>query len=283
MNWRDLFFSSEYDIDRLDNRDEAFIERVLGLASALKRWHQAEVRGVERIPTGSGLYVGNHNAGPMTCDSWLFGAAVLKERGLVDVPFGLGHEWAIRIRGVHPILVKVGAVRACHENAHRLFQAGHKVLVYPGGDVDSCRPFNQRHEICFDGRTGYVRLAIREGVPIIPVVASGAQSTWLVISDMRWLARAIGLDRTVRMKVVPLALTIPWGLTLGFPPPYLPFPSRILIEILEPIYFEQTGAQAAEDAAYVSTCARRVETAMQGSLDRLKVERRRRRRLPGLL
>jgi 1-acyl-sn-glycerol-3-phosphate acyltransferase len=274
MDWRDTVFDSTYDIDSLDNRDEALIARVSGLSKWLQRYHRAEVRGVERIPSGAGLYVGNHNAPPMTIDSWLFGAAVYHQLGIADVPYGLGHEWMIRVRGAHPWMVRLGAVRACHDNAHRLFEAGHKVLVYPGGDVDSCRPYRDRHRVIFDGRKGYIRLALRKGVPIIPVVSCGAQSVWVVLSDMRWLAKTMGFDKWLRIKVLPLALSVPWGLTLGLPMPFIPLPVRILIEVLEPIRFERHGEEAASDEAYVDACATQVEFVMQECLDKLADERR---------
>ena len=213
----------------------------------------------------------------MTVDSFIFGAAVYHQRGIVDVPYGLGHEWMIRAPGAHPLLMRLGAVRACHENAQRLFAANHKVLVYPGGDVDSCRPFRDRHRIVFDGRKGYIRLAIRSGVPVIPVVSCGAQSIWVVLSDMRWLAKLLGFDKWLRIKVMPLTLSVPWGLTLGLPPPFIPLPVRILIEILEPIEFDRHGEEAASDEAYVDACASLVETTMQRCLDKLADERRKMR------
>ena len=274
MGWRDVLFSSTYDIDRLDNRDDALIARACAMTKLLARYHRAQVTGVDRIPTGPGLYVGNHNAPPMTVDTWLFGAAVYEQRGIQDVPYGLGHEWMIRLRGGHEFVVRMGAVRACHDNAHRLFETGNKVMVYPGGDVDSCRPFRDRNRIVFDGRQGYIRLALRAGVPIIPVVSCGAQATWIVLSDMRWFAQLIGADQWLRVKAWPLALTFPWGISFGMPLPFIPLPSKILIEVMDPILFDRQGEEAAADDAYVAACAEQVETAMQDCLDRLVVERR---------
>ena len=281
MGWRDLAFSGRYDIDRLDNRDEDFVRRFLGFGRLLGRYHRADVRGVERVPDGAALYVGNHNAGPMTPDTFIVGAALYQAHGMDALPYGLGHEWAIRIRGAHELFVPLGAVRASHDNAHRLFDAGKKVLVYPGGDLDSFRPVWRRHEVVFGGRKGYARLAIRAGVPIVPVVTCGAQTAWLVLSDGRWIARGLGLDTLLRVKAWPVTFTVPWGLVVGFPPPFIPFPTRILIELLDPIHFDRAGAEAADDDAYVAECAAHVESTMQRCLDRLKDERRALRRRAG--
>ena len=224
------------------------------------------------FPPGAGLYVGNHNTGMVSQDSFIFGAAVFNEHGIEAVPYGLGHEKAIRVPLIHQIVMPLGGVRACHENARRLFDAGKKVLVYPGGDVESLRPYRLRNRIVFDGRMGYVRLALNENVPIIPVVTAGSHGSYVVLSDMRWFARMLRLDRLLRTEVWPLTVSMPLGLTFGPHPFHIPFPVRILIEILEPIHFERHGPEAAEDDQYVRACADRVEATMQECLDRLADE-----------
>jgi len=260
----------QYDIDSLENRDPKKIEQFLSLVDRfLTPYHRGEVFGVERVPKGAGLYVGNHNGGAWTPDSFIFGSALYHAHGMDSIPYALGHEKAIQLPFVRDVFIPLGAVRASHENAHRLFEAGKKVLVYPGGDFDSMRPFRHRHKIVFGGRTGYAKLAIREGVPIIPVVAAGAQSTWIVLDDGRWLAKLIHADKWLRVKVWPITLCLPWGITVGPLIPFIPFPSKILIEILDPIHFDRRGEEAAGDREYVAACDAQVRDAMQAALTRL--------------
>ncbi len=266
-----------YDIDSLDERDPARIELAYRwLHGALERYFRSEVRGLERVPEGAALYVGNHNSLAMTPDSFLFGAAVYRERGLAYVPYGLGHEVIINLPLLNQIIVPLGAVRASHELAHRLFAAGRKVLVYPGSDYDAGRSWFDRDRICFGGRRGYLRLALTAGVPLVPVVAAGAQETLVILTDGQWLARLLRADRWMRLKVWPMGLALPWGL-MPAPLPFWPWPSRILIEVLEPLRFERSGPEAAADDAYVEACAARVEQVMQAALTRLAAERRARR------
>jgi 1-acyl-sn-glycerol-3-phosphate acyltransferase len=263
-----------YDIDRLDQRDPERVDLAYRLLHGLlERYFRAEVRGIDRMPPGAALVVGNHNALIMTPESFLFGFAVYRERGLEDVPYGLGHEWAIRLPFFNQIVVPLGAVRAGHGTAQKLFALGRKVLVFPGSDIDAFRSWWDRDRICFGGRTGYVRLALATGVPIVPMVAAGAQETLIVLTDGQWIARALHLDRLVRVKGWPIALGLPWGLMLA-PVPFLPWPSRILIEVLPPIRFPRSGPEAAADKAYVAECAAVVEDAMQAALTRLAAERR---------
>jgi 1-acyl-sn-glycerol-3-phosphate acyltransferase len=263
-----------YDIDSLENRNPILIERLIKVIYPfLRRYHRAEVRGLDRIPAGPGLYVGNHGLGFMMPDTFIFCGALYDAFGIDAIPFGLGHEIAISLPLIHRLIVPLGAVRASHENGLRLLETGHKVLVYPGGDLDAFRPHRQRNEIVFGGRQGYIRLALRAGAPILPVVAAGAHSTAFIIDDLKGLARALRLETLLRVNVWPLTLSFPWGLTLGPPSFFFPFPSKIIIEALHPITFEHTGPKAAVDDNWVNTCARRVEDTMQAALTRLAWER----------
>ncbi|MDY0004334.1 MAG: lysophospholipid acyltransferase family protein [Polyangia bacterium] len=263
-----------YDIDSLGNMDHARIARLHRIFHGfIERYFRFEVRGLCRIPEGPGLYVGNHSGGLLTSDSFLFGSAVYRERGPEELPYGLGHEFAISLPVVHQVIVPLGAVRASHENARRIFAAGKKALVYPGGDFDDMRPFKDRNRVVFGGRQGYMRLALSHGVPIIPVVSCGSHESLLVLWDGQRLARLIGADRWMRSKVWPVSICLPWGVWVGPPLLYIPFPTWILQEVLQPIVFERTGPQAAADPEYVAACCERVESAMQACLDGLAEER----------
>jgi 1-acyl-sn-glycerol-3-phosphate acyltransferase len=258
-----------YDPDRLDQREPEHVARCARVVRAVHaRWHRAEVRGLEHIPPDAALYVGNHSGGLWTPDTFIFCQAVHDARGIVDVPYGLAHDLGVDVLPLNRLMVPLGAVRAAPGNAERLLAAGRKVLVYPGGDEDALRPFRQRGRVVFGGRRGYARLALRTGAPIVPVVASGAHSGFVVLSDMRRLARLLRADRWARLKVFPLILCAPWGLAVGPAVLYLPYPSKVLVEVLPPIAPEGTAGELAE----------RVEAAMQAALDRLEAERRSRKR-----
>ena len=259
-----------YDPDRFDQRD---VRRIRWLSDFVEHvvvpYHRADVQGLERIPQGPGLFVANHNAGLLTIDSFIFCAAVCLTRGIRDLPFILTHDRLAYNPLFNQLFVPLGAVRAHPNNAEQLFERGHKVLDYPGGEIDAMRPFRERHRIKFAGRTGYARLAIKHSVPVIPVVAAGAHSTFLVIDDLPWLASFLRVDQLFRIRCWPLTLSLPWGLTLGPPPPHIPLPSRIRIEILNPIHFERSGEEASHNNQYVKRCGSRVEQTMQEALTSL--------------
>jgi len=259
----------------LELRDPARVESFARWVERfVARYHRAEVRGTERVPPGAALLVGNHNAGAWSADMFLLGTALYRAHGLEGTPYGLAHEVVLGLPGARQLLIPLGALRASHETARRVFDAGRRVLVYPGGDLEAMRPYRDRDRIVFGGRKGYVRLALRSGVPVVPVVAAGAHETFIVIDDLRWLARALHAERWLRVGVWPLTLCLPWGLTLGPMIPYVALPTRILIEFLEPIRFSRSGAEAAGDQAYVDECDRQVRETMQRALTRLAEERR---------
>lgn len=259
----------------LELRDPARIEAFARwVETVVARYHRAQVRGTDRVPPGAALIVGNHNAGAWSADMFLLGVALYRAHGLEGTPYGLAHEVVLGMPGARQLLLPLGALRASHESARRAFEAGRRVLVYPGGDLEAMRPYRDRDRIVFGERKGYVRLALRSGVPVVPVVAAGAHETFIVLDDLRWLARALRAERWLRVGVWPLTLCLPWGVTLGPMIPYLPLPSRILIEFLEPIRFSRSGPEAAADRAYVDECDRQVRETMQHALTRLAEERR---------
>ena len=155
-------------------------------------------------------------------------------------------------------------------NAERALDSGAAVLVYPGGDWEVHRPSSQSATVDFNGRTGFLTLAARKRVPIVPVVSIGGQETTLVLSRGDRLARRLGLDRIFRLKVLPVALVAPWGITVGDFLPRLTLPAKLTIEVLPPIDLHQRfGDDVDIDSAY-----RLVTGTMQEALDSLAAERR---------
>ena len=130
-----------HDVNSLDNRDPKVLERFADVAGPiLWKWFRPRVRGLENIPDGGALYVCNHSGGFMTPDTWILAVALTRERGTDDVPYALAHQVVMEAPLTNQLLPAMGAIAANPENAHRVFAAGRKVLVYPGGDLDAFRP-----------------------------------------------------------------------------------------------------------------------------------------------
>jgi 1-acyl-sn-glycerol-3-phosphate acyltransferase len=144
------------------------------------------------------------------------------------------------------------------------------VLVYPGGDWEVHRASWDGFKVDFGGRKGFLRLALNNDVPIVPVVSAGGQETALFLGRGNRLASVLGLDRLFRLKVLPISVAPPWGLNIGDFLGHLPLPAKITTEVLPAIDLrEQFGQDPDLDEVYDY-----VTRLMQDALDSLAAERR---------
>jgi len=255
----------------LDQRDEEFIRYQLpGMWLFSTIYFRAEVMGFDRVPEdGPVLFVGNHSGGNMTPDSMVFMLAFNTYFGVERPVYALAHALVTSWPVIGKLAAKWGIITAGPQAARAALDRGACVLVYPGGDVDAHRPWTARHEIRFDGRKGFLRLAKETGAPIVPVVSVGGHDTYLPLTDGRRLAKLLRLDKLARLKVLPISLALPWGLNVGDFGGHLPLPAKIRMEVLDPIdVVDRFGEEADSDAAYDYVTDR-----MQEALTALAAER----------
>jgi 1-acyl-sn-glycerol-3-phosphate acyltransferase len=255
----------------LDERDPDYIRETLPrLWLAASLWFRGEVRGLGNVPEeGPVLLVGNHSGGNLTPDTLVFTLAFSTYFGVERAFHQLAHNLVLSYPGLS-FLRKYGTVAASHENARRALRAGAAVLVYPGGDWEVHRSSRERNRVDFGGRKGFIRLAVEQDVPIVPVVAIGGQETALFLSRGDNLARLLRLDRIFRLKVLPISLALPWGLNVGDMLGHIPLPAKITVEALPPIHLrEEFGPRPDVDEVYAH-----VHQVMQDTLDALAAERR---------
>ncbi len=255
----------------LEGRDPGFIRYQLpGMWLLTTAYFRAQVEGLANIPEeGPVLIVGNHSGGNMTPDSMVFMLAFNTYFGVERPVYALAHSLVTSWPFIGDLARRWGIVTAGPKAAKLALERGDCVLVYPGGDVETHRPWTARHEIRFDGRKGFLKLAKETGVPIVPVVSVGGQDTYLPLTDGRGLATALGLDRLARLKVLPISLALPWGLNVGDFLGHIPLPAKIRMEVLEPIDVKaRFGSDADSDEAYEY-----VTSKMQEALTALAAER----------
>ncbi len=220
----------------LDERDPDFIRENLPMVWLLASlWYRGEVRGLGNIPDeGPVLLIGNHSGGNMTPDTIVFTLAFNTYFGVERSFYQLAHNLVLSIPTLAQ-LRKFGTVAASQNNARKALDSGAALLVYPGGDREVHRPSWEGNRVDFGGRKGFIRLAIEQNVPIVPVVSIGGQETALFLTRGEGLARLFALDRMFRLKVLPISLALPWGLNLGDMLGHIPLPAKITIETLPPI------------------------------------------------
>src|SRR4051795_5893373 len=254
----------------LDERDPDYIrENLPGIWLLASLWFRGEVRGLGNIPEeGAVLLVGNHSGGNLTPDTSVFTLAFNAYFGVERPFYQLAHNLVLSMPGLS-FLRKFGTVAASPSNAQQALAEGAALLVYPGGDYEVHRPVWERHKVDFNGRKGFIRLALEHDVPIVPVVSVGGQETALFLSRGETLARLFMLDKLFRLKVLPISIAAPWGLNVGDMLGHVPLPAKIVVEALPCIHLrEEFGDKPDLDEVYTEVLAR-----MQAALDALAAER----------
>lgn len=255
----------------LDERDPDFIRERLPLMWLLASlWFRGEVRGLGNIPdSGPVLLVGNHSGGNMTPDTIVFTLAFNTYFGVERAFYQLAHNLVLSMPALGS-LRKFGTVAASPANARKALESGAALLVYPGGDYEVHRPTWQRNRVDFDRRKGFIRLALQQDVPIVPVVSIGGHETAVFLSRGEGLARLLALDRLFRLKVLPISLALPWVINVGDMLGHIPLPSKITIETLPAIDLRaEFGSDPDVDEIYDHLIR-----LMQDTLNALAAERR---------
>lgn len=253
-------------------RDDEFLRRVLSLMELFRRYFDGSVTGLEQVPrTGPALLVGNHSGGVLTPDTSVFFTAWYRHFGLERPLVALALDAAFGVPWFGTLMRRIGEVPASRAHASRALDHGQAVLVYPGGDHEVFRPFCDRDRIDFAGRRGFVELAIRKRVPVVPVVSHGGHNSTIILARGESLARWLGFDR-IRVKAFPIALQLPWGLSpAGLPG--LPLPAKIDVRVLPPMPWSDVEPSQADDPAVVRRCHEEIVALMQQNLSELAAAR----------
>jgi 1-acyl-sn-glycerol-3-phosphate acyltransferase len=254
----------------LFQRDPEFLRRQLSALTHYVNYFSPEVRGQAYLPaSGPALVVGNHSGLFYMPDAWVVGLEIIRRRGLDQPAYAMAYDLLFGIPVVGPFLRRIGAIPAGGQAAEQGLAHGGLVVVYPGGDREACRPWTERHKVDLGDHHGFIRLALRAGVPVVPVVAHGSHDAIVVVSSGERLAKTLGLHR-LRINVFPILLA-PYGLTTILTPP-LPMPSAITVEFLPPLDWTSYGPEAADDDAIVAACYEEITIAMQTALERLHAQ-----------
>jgi 1-acyl-sn-glycerol-3-phosphate acyltransferase len=263
--------STARELDRpAEQYDPAFMARILPWMARFSRYFAAEVRGLAELPSGPLLLVGNHSGGALTPDTSALYVAWYRERGLDDPLMGLAFDAMFGIPKMRELMRKIGQMPASMKNAEAALMGGKSVLVYPGGSYEVFRPFSDRNRIVFNGRKGFIRLALRTGVPVVPVVGHGGHETTVVLTRGERIARLVGAD-LVRADVWPIVLQVPWGPSTPALPG-LPLPAKITVQVGKPLDWSHYGSAAADDASVLERCYEEITGVMQSTLDQLARE-----------
>lgn len=242
--------------------------RVIDVLCAPSRaWFSPRFWGVENIPAeGPVLLVGNHTLAGGTDAPLLAHEVLVRRDRLVR---GLAENVLIDVPVLRDALHRLGIVRGNRHNCTTLLEQGEAVAVFPGGGREAMRGKGQKYQLIWEGRTGFARMAIETGAPIVPMAMIGGDDIFDIVFDgddpvmkpVKQLVKALGLRET---------LTPP--LIRGVGPTLLPKPERFYYSLGTPI---DTGAwRDADDLdAAASELQVVVRKALEGELEFLLRER----------
>lgn len=263
----------------LEERNPQMIEQIMPLYNWFyQHYFRVQTDGWENIPCGKALLIGSHNGGLSTPDMMMMIFDWFRKFGYDRSVYGIMDS---RIWQVFPVLgrlaTQMGAIRTHPKMIKKALQKDAAVLIYPGGAYDAFRPFSLRHRIYFNGQKGFIKIALQEEVPIVPLISHGAHSTLIILGDIypqfKQLLQQFGLPWIggIDPSVFPIYLGLPWGISFG-PLPNIPLPLKLHTRVCSPIVFERYGMDAARDRQYVTQCYVQVCAQMQQELDHLVTE-----------
>lgn len=203
----------------------------------------AEVSGMEHIPrTGPALLVANHTFG------WdvAFPLAALQQQ-VGRSAFVLGEHLWWRIPILNRLAAAIGVVDGTPEAAEQLLTAGELLLVLPGGLREAVKPRELRYQLLWGQRYGFVKLAVRHQVPLIPLACVGADDLFDFVGNAYARGRRWFGSRTLPVPLPSRVLPIPHLTSLRFIvgepiPPRVPRECAEEPEALRPLRREVAGA-----------------------------------------
>jgi 1-acyl-sn-glycerol-3-phosphate acyltransferase len=237
--------------------DPAYESKVRPVAEFLyRRYFRVKTSGIENLPpSGRCIIVANHS-GTLPLDGLMLRTALHLERGGSRELRWLAEDFLFYLPFAGVFMNRVGAVRACQENAERLLEKEHMVAVFPEGVQGIKKLYKERYRLQRFGRGGYIRLALRMRAPIVPCSIVGAEET-------NPLLYRVDLAGLVGLPYIPVTPTFPFLGPLGL----LPAPSRWRITFGEPVSLDHHGPEAADDHVLVGRLSDRVRGTIQSMLD----------------
>ena len=252
----------------LDGVDDGFMGKQKYLWNPLMDyWFRMEIEGFEKLPEPPALLIGIHSGAPFVWDAWTVGFQWWRHFGPERPLHGTAHDALMAAPVMGAYFRKMGVLPAAPDSIAGALAAGRDVALWPGGEIDSLRPWTERDKAVLAGRTGFIRMAIQAGVPIVPIATVGGPDSMPVLLKGKRLAQVLQLDKVARLKMFPIAVQAPWGLSPAILPE-IPLPTKIRTAFQDPGRFEVDPERASDDD-YVTRKYREVRRSIQTGMDAL--------------
>ena len=224
-----------------------------------RSWHRVEWEGFEKIPAqGGALLVSNH-AGAIPADAPAIMHGI--EEDLGRPVYGLADEMFKRLPVVGTMWSRVGGVLAHPDNAYRLLREQEQLaLVFPEGTKGTGKTYGERYQLRRFGRGGFVQIAMRAGVPVIPIAVVGAEEAMPILWKSNGLAKALGVP------YVPVTANMLAFAPLGLLGAVLTLPAKLKIRVLDPVHFDVEPDQPRYSRSLIMDESERIRQLIQEAL-----------------
>lgn len=226
-----------------------------------KHWFRAEWQGLEKIPSdGGALLVANH-AAALPSDAPVIMHGIETELG--RPVYGLADSLFRSLPVVGTVWNRLGGLPAHPDNAYRLLREQKQlVLVFPEGTKATSKTYAERYQLRRFGRGGFVEIAMRAGVPVIPVAVVGAEESMPTVFRLPSAAKALGLP------YVPVTA----NMLMGAPLMYLP--AKFKLKVLDPVYFDEQPDKERYSRSRIMDESEAIRDRIQAALYEMLRERR---------
>ena len=257
--------TGDYEVDEF-GFDRELTEEVFNPLARFfhETWWRVDWIGMEHVPSeGAALLVANH-AGTLPWDAVMMKFGILDKHPAHRHVRLLAADLVFKLPFVGPLARKSGNTLAATEDAFRLLEGGELLGVFPEGFKGVGKPFKDRYKLQRFGRGGFIELALRTRVPIVPVSIVGSEEIYPMLANAKTVARILGFP------YFPITPTWPWLGPLGA----IPLPSKWIVEFGEPIATADLPDDAWQDALTVFDMNDRVREVIQQTLYRNLMARR---------
>lgn len=232
----------------------------LAVFRALRAWHRYEAVGLETLlAPGAKLIVGYHGR-PLAFDQCMLTVELYERLGYL--PHGIIHGAFEHNRVLRWWIHGLGFVTGDDGSLAEAVARGEHILVQPGGTREGCRSFRHRYQTDWGERTGYLRMAIKYRLPIVPVAGNGVDDAYVGLNDGHALGKRLG---------APAQLPVWLGVgATGLWPFSLPFPVKMTQYVGTPFTRHLEGPVDPGDRAALRQLHHEVRGTVQALLDRAR-------------
>jgi 1-acyl-sn-glycerol-3-phosphate acyltransferase len=250
---------NEYDYDPWGYSPKALKRFILPAAFLYRYYFRCETRGLENLPEGRVLLIGNH-AGQMAWDGLMVTTACILDARPPRLVRGMGEYWLGTLPYLSVLLDRIGSAVGTRQTCIDMLNHGECVMAFPEGVRGMNKVYADAYKLMEFG-LGFMRLALETDTPIVPVSIVGSEEQNPGVADIKPLARLFG------MPSFPITLTFPLLGPLGM----LPLPVRYHIEFGKPMRFE---GHAEDEDDVIEAKVEEVKAAISAQLARGRARRK---------